>query len=278
VAIKLLGYPYKDSAFHYGTRNLDVLGIVAHMAEGGGTVSWLSGGNDPSKVSVGFVIEKSGRVVQMLGLEETQGGIKVKYKNGTSAIRKTNDPNGRYGRMFAKAVLGDGADNPNNCTIQVEIEGFASVGPNGKQLAAWVKLVADLRASTYQRMDLRGSLGHRDFQSYKACPGPSAAMKALFDSTGGHGIWKEIVMQSFTWSEKTAQLGHVVVKGKDHSYLRLLDNTLHPIAEGIDKPAFGPIELLKGIGDDTKRRRVGFLVADEAAFLLATDVTFTPGG
>ena len=83
-------------------------------------------------------------------------------------------------------------------------------------------------------------------------------------------------MQSFSWKPDEAVLGNLTVKsdGLKHSYLRLLDGTLHRAKPPFPKRAFGPIRLLKGIGDNSDGRSIGYLVPDEAAFLLATDVTF----
>ena len=72
--------------------------------------------------------------------------------------------------------------------------------------------------------------------------------------------------------------GTLVVNGTKHWYLRLLDGTLHPIPDPV---AFGKrrataVELLSDRLGSTPDRKVGYLVGDEAAFLLAADVTFTP--
>lgn len=83
-------------------------------------------------------------------------------------------------------------------------------------------------------------------------------------------------MLSFTWKPDEVALGNLTVKadGLKHSYLRLLDGQLGAAKPPFPKRAFGPIRLLKGIGDNSDARSVGYLVPDEAAFLLATDVTF----
>ena len=82
-------------------------------------------------------------------------------------------------------------------------------------------------------------------------------------------------LQSFTWDAKTATLGNLTVKtDAPHSYLRLADGTLHTITPPFAKRAFGPVVLLKGIGNDTPARKTGWIVPEEAAFVLATDVDF----
>src|SRR6185436_15374090 len=119
-----------------------------------------------------FVVEYTGRIVQMLKLDHMQSSIR------TSDIRTTNDapygdPPITYGRTAALAVMGKWADiahgtlGPNHASIGVECEGFAAAGLNDKQSMAAGALFADL---TLQFPGIR-SLGHRDFQDYKACPG-----------------------------------------------------------------------------------------------------------
>jgi hypothetical protein len=153
------------------------------MAEGGGTVGYLAKAN-PNKVSVHYVIEYSGRIVQMLREDHVNGTINPRD------IRTTNDPpytfNGEtivYGVTAAKAALGIWWSDPNRATIGIEIEGFAKDGPNAKQAASLVKLIADIRS----RHPGAHNLGHRDFADYKACPGKRIDWPAL----GGHGAPSE---------------------------------------------------------------------------------------
>jgi hypothetical protein len=128
------------------------------------------------------VIERSGRIVQMLREDHMHSSIRIRNKNGSSAIRQTDDPQGSFGHSSAVAVLGDRADvrktlGPNHSTLSVEIEGFAKDGPNDAQKDALVALVADIRT----RHPTIGLLGHRD-HNVKGCPGRLIP----WDRLGGH--------------------------------------------------------------------------------------------
>lgn len=88
---------------------------------------------------------------------------------------------------------------------------------------------------------------------------------------------KEDPVQSFTILPD-ATTGSLVVPGPDHYYLRLRDGKLEgPLAPGWSKPlAFGPVRLLTPIPGGSGDRATGYIVGDEAAFLLSVDVDFTP--
>lgn len=149
--------------------------FLVHMAEGGGTVGFLSRPN-PRGVSVHYVIEYSGRIVQMLLESHASGSV------NPQDIRTTDGPE-PYGATAARAVMGDWWQDPNAAVISCEIEGFAAKGPNIDQRNSLASLVADVR-SRYPNM---GLLGHRDFADYKACPGVSIPWPKL----GGHGPAQE---------------------------------------------------------------------------------------
>jgi hypothetical protein len=169
------GYPFVQAYHDYGPAKGPRRAFVIHMAEGGGTVGYLSRPN-PNRVSVHYVIERSGRIVQML-LESHAGGHVNPAK-----LRTSNGP-APYGVTVRQAVMGGWDRDPNSATLAVEVEGYALAGPNADQHAALRRLVEDVRG----RYPTIGLLGHRDFQDYKRCPGGHIPWPAL----GGHGPAQE---------------------------------------------------------------------------------------
>ncbi len=173
-------YPYVQSYYHsLGARKGGTLGLMYHMAEGGGTVSYLdANGNPPNRgVSVHAVCEYSGRVVQMLPWGDASGSLNPADRSGDDAY---------YGHSHLVDVLGTWWKDPNSAVLSMEIEGFAKDGPNAAQVAGASAWGLDMRA---RFPSLRGALGHTDQTDTKGCPGLSTAMKQIFTNVGGHGLF-----------------------------------------------------------------------------------------
>ena len=162
----------------YSRNGAPILGVVIHMAEGGGTDTWLTrlDGN-----SSHYVIKYSGKLVQLVPETMAAGSMNPRATRTTDDAPFTfGGETIRYGRTALNAVLGAYAPTLiNRAVIAIEIEGFASAGPSNAQNATLVDLIADIR----KRRGPVGLLGHRDQQAYKACPGKRIPWYAL----GGHG-------------------------------------------------------------------------------------------
>jgi N-acetylmuramoyl-L-alanine amidase len=168
-----MAYPFVQARYDYGPRKVPVRAFLVHMAEGGGTVGYLS--RDPARgVSVHYVIETTGRIVQMLREDHISGSV------NPAELRTTDDSDHFYGVTAAKAVMGASWSDPNTAVISVEIEGYAVAGPNTAETGSLRTLVADVKT----RYPAIGLLGHRDFADYKACPGKLIDWPSL----GGHGV------------------------------------------------------------------------------------------
>jgi hypothetical protein len=179
-------YRFVQAATDLGPRKGPILGANVHMAEGGGTVGFLSRPNRDG-VSVQYVIDYDGIVTQMLLESHMQSAIRIHNPDGSYAIRQDDDGFG-FGHSVAVAVLGAWADThttlgPNHATIGIELEGFAGKaplkgeagydpradplgGPNDAQTAALAALIDDIRT---RHPDI-GLTGHRD-HNVKNCPG-----------------------------------------------------------------------------------------------------------
>jgi hypothetical protein len=248
-----MSYPFVQAANDYGPRKGPVRAFVVHMAEGGGTVGFLSRPNTRG-VSVHYVIEYSGRIVQMLREDRASGSINPRD------LRKTEGPD-PYGATVRKAVMGSWDLDPNSAVISLEIEGFAAAGPNDPQMAALWHLVDDVR-SRYPTM---GLLGHRDFQDYKACPGGHIPWSIL----GGHGLAGE-AMVNFT--APIDEVGGTITTKTATAVIPIEGGTRPTLKAGVTRPAIGVFTL----DDLDDRPSYLMLVGVQLCFVAASAVTFTP--
>jgi len=261
-----LGYPFVPAYAKYGPRAGPVRAFVIHMAEGGGTVGFLSRPNIRG-VSVHYVIEYTGRIVQMVPEGQATGSI------NPNDLRTGDDADGFYGISVAKATMGAWWRDPNAASITLEIEGYAAAGPNGPQRIALIELVDDVRS----RFPKMGLLGHRDFTSRKACPGTHIPWRPL----GGHGPYQEADMPGLTITDLVATPGVVTVKNIPGVQAVQVDDpsTRFGAAPGTKKDTIGRGRLVGDpLGPDSpgNDRHTVYLIGVELGVLLAGQVTFEP--
>lgn len=171
-------YPFVPAKWDYGPRAGPALGLMYHMAEGGGTVHYLSKtGGVLRGVSVHAVCELSGRVVQMLPWSHISGSLNPADRSSDKLY---------FGHQHLVDVLGPKWTDPNTVVLSMEIEGFANLGPNHAQVDAAVAWGEDMKSLF---SSLRGALGHADQTDTKRCPGTTLAMRLIFEGVGGHGLW-----------------------------------------------------------------------------------------
>ena len=273
-----MSYPFVQSAADLAAAKGPRLAVVWHFAEGGGTVGFLSRPNRHG-VSVHYVIEYSGRIVQMLSEARMHTSLR------TSNIRTTNDTpyswRGtpvRYGASAARAAMGDWASTgktlgPNHASISVEVEGFARDGPNGSQEGAMARLWADVKS----RHPKVRSLGHRDFASYKACPG-----KLLpWEEVGGHASSEEATVRNFALlydGDGRLVTASLTFPDEAASVLILATDKLRRVntawvKQGVRARLKDPIIAGKPMTDDWT---LGWVIGDDAAFALDRNVIATP--
>jgi hypothetical protein len=179
---------------------------VFHLAEGCDPLGYLSGPKEriARGVSATFVVQPSGRVVQMLALDHVSGSLNPRE------VRTSTDPDGWAGRRYTRFMDRDILDGwVNHRAWSIECAGFAlrdwtcgddifQKGPNERQVEAVVELVGLLRERAKRPL---GFTIHRDFADYKPCPGRSDGVKALLERLG-HG--EEPVVEEPSCQEQLA--------------------------------------------------------------------------
>jgi hypothetical protein len=254
---------------HWSRLNTPIRAIVIHMAEGGNTVSWLTRDDNNSSH---YVVEYDGEIVQMVNEARAAGSLKA------SSLRTTNDPPFTYlgerviyGATAAKAALGAFWSNPNAAVIAIEVEGFASTGPNGKQRASLDRLVADIRS----RRGPIPVLGHRDFQNYKACPGKHIP----WPDYGGHAVRtaeEDIIVAPplIVTKPEPAPGWATILPGDPHAAIQIADRDLFWLLPGTRvRVAFKGVLETPWAGHPSG---VVYGIGDQLAVLLKEDVVFDP--
>lgn len=171
-----MSYPFVAAgAPDYGKRKT-TLALCYHMAEGGGTVGYLSR-NPPRGVSVHAVCDVRGIVTQMLRWDRASGSLNPADRSSDKAY---------FGHSTLVETLETWWTDPNSAVLSMEIEGFAVFGPNQAQVLAAIAWGLDM-VSRFP--SLRGAIGHADQTDTKRCPGSTPAMRQIFDGVGGHGLW-----------------------------------------------------------------------------------------
>lgn len=171
-----MAYPFVRARHYTAGARVEIRGTLWHMAEGYGTVGYLS--RAERNVSADFVVDRFGKVTQMVRWSDASHSAHVAFDDDTN---DAGDCGGLYDDRYARAVLGSPLPDINRYVVSIEVEGYRANGPNAVQVPAMVALSAHIRA--HAGSDWRGNIGHRDVQDYKACPG----CKFPWDAIGGHG-------------------------------------------------------------------------------------------
>lgn len=151
-------------------------GIVLHVSEGS-LASMRNWFRDPAaKVSAHYGIGRDGSIEQYVSEDDAAWhcGLKI--------------------RPTAKIVLDNPTVNPNDITIGIEHEGFATQKPTEAQLRASADLCAEIADRRAISLDRDHVIGHREIRADKTCPGlidPSAVLALIDQPQIGERRWSE---------------------------------------------------------------------------------------
>ncbi|CAF1119982.1 unnamed protein product [Rotaria sordida] len=141
-------------------RKEKIKGVVLHGTAGPNAVQWFK--NPKAKVSAHYVVEKDGRVIQMVSEDDTAWHAGVV------------SPNSKYAK----------GPNPNSWLIGIE---FSRDRNNANkmpevQIKAGLKLVKDMKRRYGKQF---GVYTHDQFETTRTCPGPKFPVKRFKDAIKG---------------------------------------------------------------------------------------------
>jgi hypothetical protein len=158
--------PFKQAPKYTPGGMREVRAAAWHFAQGGGTDTWLTRldgaqGNN----SCHIVIKYDGSIRQIVEFDDASWSLHISWDADSNDAPDYNI----FALRYVKEALGAGWSDPNRYIVAIEIEGFFQTGANAAQRRTIVALARFLEAN-YPKLV---HLGHRDFQDYKPCPGPT---------------------------------------------------------------------------------------------------------
>lgn len=153
--------PFKQAPKYTPGGIFEVRGFAWHFAQGGGTDDWLTrtDGAQGSN-SCHIVIKYDGSIRQLVKFSDSSWSLHWNTAGSYTDFGIFSIP---------KTRLIINSDYPLRYLIAMEVEGYWDIGPNLEQKKT-ILLLAEALEDLFPKAV---HMGHRDFQDYKACPGPS---------------------------------------------------------------------------------------------------------